>query len=216
MSFPPLGHWNDGVEEKLMEVTRDATSVVSVERPGPGVDGVCYTMRGIDMSGVLAPLHRVLEVCKRSRGTSGCLTIGIGDGGNEVGMGKVLQEVLSSSLPMAEKVACCLGCDRLIVCSVSNWGGYALASAMAVMAVREKRFRDNQEAVHRMVPAVEVEERMLQAMVEAGARDGITGKRTMSVDGMPVSVSLGVLEDLRAVVLRGAEPSTYQVARPGP
>lgn len=47
----------------------------------------------------------------------------------------------------------------------------------------------------------EQESSICAALVEAGARDGITREQELSVDGMPLAVSLGVLEDLRRIAL---------------
>ena len=59
-------------------------------------------------------------------------TIGIGDGGNEIGMGKVLDSV-KEHIPYGEKIACRIGADQLITAGVSNWGGYALATSLYIL-----------------------------------------------------------------------------------
>ena len=55
--------------------------------------------------------------------------IGIGDGGNELGMGKVLDRIVKD-VPHGETIACVTAADYLITAGVSNWGGYALAVAL--------------------------------------------------------------------------------------
>lgn len=57
--------------------------VVAIERAGPGPDGSYYTMRALRMDQHVAPLERLLSCAPRA------WSVGIGDGGNEVGMGKV-------------------------------------------------------------------------------------------------------------------------------
>ena len=47
-----------------------------------------------------------------------------------------------------------------------------------------------------LVPNVE-ETRAVEAVVQAGGRDGVTGKSEVSVDGMSMDVSLGILNELR-------------------
>ena len=59
---------------------------IAIERPGPAQDGSYYTMRGLKMDHLLAPLERFFHLSPRVK------TIGVGDGGNEVGMGKVSEE----------------------------------------------------------------------------------------------------------------------------
>jgi hypothetical protein len=59
------------------------------------------------------------------------LSIGIGDGGNEVGMGKVYDKILNSkSIPLPDLIGCIVPTTYNIVSSVSNWGGYALACGL--------------------------------------------------------------------------------------
>lgn len=50
-------------------------------------------------------------------------------------MGKVYSKVISSSILNAAEIACVVPADHLIVTSVSNWGGYALAAAAAAVAL---------------------------------------------------------------------------------
>ena len=74
-----------------------------------------------------------------------CIHYTIGDGGNEIGMGKIHSRVIASSITNAAEIACVVPTDHLLVCSVSNWGGYALAAAAAVVdcATRQQEGRLN-------------------------------------------------------------------------
>lgn len=58
--------------------------LVAIERTGPARDGTYRTMRGFDMTRFVAPLERLLHAREAP-----LRSIGIGDGGNELGMGKV-------------------------------------------------------------------------------------------------------------------------------
>src|SRR5258707_3766177 len=58
-------------------------------------------------------------------------TTGIGDGGNEIGMGKIPWDVIRRNIPNGGLVACRVPTDHLIVCGVSNWGAYGLAAGVA-------------------------------------------------------------------------------------
>ena len=59
-------------------------------------------------------------------------TIGIGDGGNELGMGKVFDKVVSH-VPYGKDIASSVSCDYLITCGVSNWGGFGLAAGIYIV-----------------------------------------------------------------------------------
>ena len=70
------------------------------------------------------------------------VTIGIGDGGNEIGMGKVFERV-AANVQYGSEIACTIASDYLISAGVSNWGGYALAKAifMCVSCPVHERYR---------------------------------------------------------------------------
>ena len=59
-------------------------------------------------------------------------TIGIGDGGNEIGMGKVQQKVIEH-IENGRNIASTVATDHLITAGVSNWGGSALVAALRVL-----------------------------------------------------------------------------------
>lgn len=140
-------------------------------------------------------------------------TIGIGDGGNEVGMGKIYDTISGSSIPNAQQIACTAAADHLLVCSVSNWGGYALAAAFALVthesrmtihsSTAESSETENSEWLQNALPSQEEQRQACAALVAAGARDGITKNQELFVDGMPLETSLLVLKDIREIALSG-------------
>jgi len=188
-------------EERFLKFAQICDLLISCERAGPARDGKCYTMRGIDMNerGLIAPLHRFVEEVE-------CKTISIGDGGNELGMGKVIDKIISNpKISDGQKIGCVVAADFLIAASVSNWGGYALAASSALARVGE--LNDNYETVSiqkwvdRCLPTNEDEISLLDRCVIAGCRDGVSGKLERTVDGMPLETSLRCLRDIRNVVL---------------
>ncbi len=150
------------------------THLLALERVGPGSDGRCRNMRARDVTKEMAPAHLFFE--EAARQTPPLCTIGIGDGGNEIGMGKIPPKVIARNIPRGEQIACRVPTDHLIVAGVSNWGAYALAAGVAVL--RRQR-----------LPAslfdVEHERELLRIMVEQGPLvDGVTAKPTVTVDGL--------------------------------
>ena len=59
-------------------------------------------------------------------------TVGIGDGGNEIGMGKVHQRVVDG-VTNGRHIATRVSTDHLITSGVSSWGGSALVAALAIL-----------------------------------------------------------------------------------
>ncbi len=134
----------------------------------------CHSMRGQDITEHMRPGHELFEVALEW--DKDLVTIGIGDGGNEIGMGKVPWDVIRRNIPGGGLVACRVPTDYLIVAGVSNWGAYALAAGVALL--RGRRLDPELFDVQR-------ERELLRVMVEAGPLvDGVTGKPTVSVDGL--------------------------------
>lgn len=160
------------------------THVVFCERLGPGVDGSVRNMRGDDVGAVTAPLHLLAS------GT--WTTIGIGDGGNEVGMGALTPQQVAAAVPHGEQIRCAVACDHLIVAGVSNWGAIALAAAVALLlagtldlAVAEQLAPDRHLTV-------------LRAAVAGGAVDGVRGRPSETVDGVGADVDRKVIHRILA------------------
>ncbi|MBN8901991.1 MAG: DUF4392 domain-containing protein, partial [Rhodospirillales bacterium] len=106
-----------------------ATHSIALECVGPAGDGRYYSMRGRDLTDCSYPF----DGNYKNRPSDGPVTIGIGDGGNEVGMGKVPHETIVKNIPNGDLVHCRVPTDHLIVAGVSNWGAYALAAGVYVL-----------------------------------------------------------------------------------
>lgn len=167
---------------ELLEKYRP-THVIAIERPGKAADGRYYSMKGEDISDIVPDMDILFEEAK----VQGIITIGVGDGGNEIGMGKIKSHVMESVYE-GKKICAGFSADFLILAGVSNWGGHALSAALSIMS--RKMLLHN----------AEVEERLLKSIVEAGAVDGCTAKRTMTVDGLSLKNNLDILNMLRTVV----------------
>ena len=168
------------------------THLVSIERVGRGSDGRYRNMHGVDITDVSAPLDELfLEGSRR-----GLTTIGIGDGGNEIGMGKVFADALASIENGQAKPACrplaatVVPTDFCIVAGVSNWGAYGLAGALSVLAGTD------------LLPsAAQAADDLERAVRDGGAVDGVTLKREPTTDGQDLSHSLRMLESIRRQII---------------
>lgn len=189
--FEALGEGEDlrlfapgaGVEE-LLAAAVEASALIAIERPGPGSDGVPRSMRGLDLRPWTAPLHLLFEQAGER------LTIGIGDGGNELGMGRLPADVLAARGPGA----CVTATRHTIACGVSNWGGLALAARLIELAggpEREARLADILDARR--------DEDRLRALVAAGAVDGVLGRPAHSVDGLDWREHARLIDEMRAL-----------------
>lgn len=157
----------------VMDVGPEGWShLVAIERSGPGAGGRHYTMRGRDVTEFYDA--RLTQKFKRNRIARH--TIGIGDGGNEIGMGKIPHDTIVANIPNGDLIHCRVPTDHLIVAGVSNWGAYALAAGVYVLKG--------------VTPPADLfdpdrEREILEVMVREGPLvDGVTGKQTATVDGL--------------------------------
>ena len=155
----------DGYEE----IPSNMDLLVFIERPGHAPDGRYYDMKGTDISDVVAPLDRASDAALKM----GVPVLGIGDGGNETGMG-LLYDALAERLPRYASFLSIVSATVCLPVDVSNWGAYALSAVLSAFYRRWLGLDDGEEGA------------MLEAIVDAGAVDGFTGRPSQSVDGIPL------------------------------
>jgi hypothetical protein len=158
--------------ELLAQLQPDA--VVSIERPGLAEDGRYYNMRGEDISAGCAFFDPFIT------GAS-CPTIAIGDGGNEIGMGNIIEAIATLDINPAVT-----RCDELLVADVSNWGAYGLIAMLAVW--------DGRDLLADVSPVG-----ILDYLSARGSVDGVTRENTLTEDGLEAEQGLRIIQDLRAL-----------------
>ncbi len=165
---------------------QDLRMVVSVERCGPAADGRPRNMRGEDISAHTAPLHALFAAGPWS-------TVGIGDGGNEIGMGSLPAGTIQAHVPHGGAIACVVPADHLIVAGVSHWGVYALLAALA-------RLRPDWRPAMLGALDAALDTRIVAAMVARGpAVDGVSLRQAETIDTMPMAVHAAKLAAIRAM-----------------
>ena len=149
--------------------------LISVERCGRDRNGIYANMRGISITENTAPCDALfLSAYGRIP------TIGVGDGGNEIGMGNLADVVRTRlSLVPAEVKS-----DILVIATVSNWGAYGIVAAL--------------EALTRMplLLSYEEAEAFLLRIVAMGSVDGISHEHTATADGFGPENEKEILGDL--------------------
>jgi hypothetical protein len=137
----------------------------------------CQNMRGETIEQFTAPLHRLFEL--RTEVGRPFHTIGVGDGGNEIGMGAFSWEELYPLVANGHgaRIVCRVPADWTIIAGTSNWGAYALAAGLALGRMRPEVL---QEWTERR------QEELLSHIVRRGpAVDGVTREYEPTVDGLP-------------------------------
>ena len=162
---------------------------IAIERCGRSADGRPRNMRGVDVSPWTAPLDDLF--------TAGpWVKLAVGDGGNEIGMGKLPPGLVARDVPNGAEIACITSCDHLIVAGVSNWGAYGLMAALAML-------RDDWSPIIARFLSAERDLAVTRAIVEvAGAVDGVTARREATVDGFGPEIHGALIDDLRRIAWR--------------
>jgi hypothetical protein len=175
-------------EESIKSQSAESVRAFLAEVPAGHRDR-CHTMRGLDITGRMSPAHLLFETVKRD--APAVTTIGIGDGGNEIGMGKIPWEVIRRNIPGGGLVACRVPTDHLIVCGVSNWGAYGLAAGVRLLRGR---------APDPELFDPESERALLEMMVRQGPLvDGVTARQTATVDGLEFDRHAEILKRLATI-----------------
>lgn len=152
----------------------------------------CLNMRGVPIDRHTAKIHRLFEQVVESRRE--ITTIGIADGGNEIGCGAFPWEVIRDAVPTpnAGKIACRIATDHTILAGVSNWGAYALAAAVLYGAGGASLMRD--------LNAKSEGHRIERFVHEGGLIDGVTALSQATVDGLPLETYLQTLIGIRRAI----------------
>lgn len=171
------------------------THLVAIERVAPGLDGKPHREHGWDMSRETAPLHLLFHETGWQRRWT---TIGIGDGGNEIGMGSLPSQIVSEDIPNGPLIAAQTPSDHLIVAGVSNWGAYGLLASISCLrpdlAPALLRYFDRHNEREFLAAAVNVGQAIDDSRVDR------PGTVQMSVDRIPVEEHGEVIERIRALV----------------
>lgn len=178
---------------EMIEVYKPA-AIISCERGGPSEKGIIHNAQGKDITRYHSRADLLFRTAFEME--NGPLTIGIGDGGNEVGMGRIADS-LRTWLPHGDICECGCGCgiipetscDVLVASTVSNWGASAIAAAVALMTERMDALSD-----------AELHRRVIEGTAAAGFIDSPTGEVYTRIDGMDMPVHLAVAEALSQVV----------------
>lgn len=166
----------------------------ATERPGMNERGIYHNARGVDYGQNKARIDYVFHEASRRH----IPTIGVGDGGNEIGMG-LIAEAVQQHVQWGKQCNCGCGAgigaatatDVLMTATVSNWGCYAIVACLAALLKQP-------DVLH----TPEQEEILLRRGVELGMINSPQGRVDPHVDALPLSTHKAVVELLRELAMR--------------
>lgn len=160
------------------------THIIYIERVGPDKRGDYHNMSGMKINQWSAPLHLLMAI------NHSMVSIGMGDGGNEIGMGKIPYEIISNNIKNGSTIACVVPCDFLIVAGVSNWGATALLAAILLLNKKWK------EALLTVLTSNTEYEILCQLSAQKLLVDGVTKLFEPTVDGLTWDVHFKVIQQM--------------------
>ena len=165
--------------------------IISVEKVGSNEAKVYHNMKGYDVSERAAKIESLFEEAKKRKIPS----IGIGDGGNEIGMGKI-KDTVKKAVPYGAKCQCDCGrgiaadpeTDILVVATVSNWGAHAIIAALSLLMEKD------------LLHHPELEKKMLLEAAREGAIDAMSGYASGDCDGISAASHLSILQIMKEII----------------
>jgi len=170
-----VGDLSKGKQEAIDALaTLKPDVVLSIERPGLTAGGFYTNMRGEDISERCACFdHFLIE--------ANCPTIAIGDGGNEIGMGKVSDALSALSITPAVT-----SCDELLVADVSNWGAHGIIALLGYWSGKDLLANINTLDILKYISA-------------RGSVDGVTRLNTLTEDSLESDAGQQLIDKLRGI-----------------
>ncbi|WP_434106031.1 glutamate cyclase domain-containing protein [Paraburkholderia caffeinilytica] len=169
----------------------DPALFFSTERVGRNVDGIYCSMRGIDYGMGRARIDFLFDEAIVRK----IPTVAVGDGGNEIGMGVVMDAVqkhvkFGDKRPDGSKgIGAVTGTDVLVTAACSNWGCYAIAGAFAAR-------QGKASLAH--TPALEAS--LLRRGVDVGLINSVANIVDPNVDGIPEATHLAVVQLISTII----------------
>ncbi len=196
IDYYPLGV--EAGKKKAIELieTYNPAAIIFIEKHGPNAKGEIHSVTGraIDKENMGNAYFLASEAEKR-----GILTIGTGDGGNEIGNGLIYDAVREITpygkvcqCPCGDGIATVAKTDIFVAASISNWGAYGISAALALL-------KEDVDIIH----DTDTERRMVEACAHYGSVDGISMKPEPRVDGISLQGGQAIVTLLREAVTNG-------------
>ncbi len=159
VEFPTDPERADREATRLLERLRPK-AMIAIERPGANEHGHYHASKGYRLTDHCAKIDGLFARGK----AAGVYTVGIGDGGNELGCA-VIRDTVVARVPYGAKCQCpCAGSvvpafvpDHLVIAAISNWGAYGIEAALGLVLERRELVhdRDLDRRVHELCAAAE-------------------------------------------------------------
>ncbi len=166
--------------EDLLELEKPV-AIISIERCGKNEEGHYRTMRHLIIDKYTAPIDVLFNKAKEQE----LVTIGIGDAGNEIGMGNLLSLIKSDFPDVKPSV---VEVEHLLVATVSDWAAFAMMASICVQLETD------------VMPRSSLIKDVFEFMVSKGGHDGIYPDSTETISGYSIEQIQEIYDRLVQVV----------------
>ena len=180
IEFPITNHFESAKFANELVQEHSPTALIAIERAGLVGDGTYRNFRGVDFTPYNAKIDHLFDQHPYS--------VGIGDGGNEIGMGNLQNVIPTIEHEFLPKNPCVTTTTELIIASCSNWGGYGLIAALSLKNGTN------------LLPSVDEGKRMVKEIVAVGAVEGMSGENKEWVDNRDLDADSVCLRDLHVLL----------------
>ncbi len=187
--------------ELQYHIAEDNDVFCAIERLGGNTSGIIYGATGVSR----APFRANVDLLFNYARKLGKTTIGIADGGNEIGCGNIHQRLcselpdysFSDVTPCGGGVYSVVETDLLVISSTSNMGAYAITAGLALLY-------NNLSLCH----TAKEETALTYIGVGLGLIDGGSGKLRPWCDGVPLVGNCAMIEMMHTIVAQSlGEPN---------
>lgn len=191
----PVIRLDSAGDQQQSGIAEELDIAVAVERLGGNPNGILYGATGMSRS----EFRCNTDVLFREMAERGKPTIGIADGGNEIGCGKI-HHIISRTLadlnysgrtPCGGGVFSIVPTDVLVIATSSNLGCAGIVAALALL-------RRDVGLCH----TAEEELALIEKGVALGLTDGGTGRVIAAVDGVAATDHAAIVGLMRSIVQR--------------
>ena len=177
IEFPVTSHIESSTFANKLIRDYDPKSLISIERAGLSNDGKYRNFKGEDFSKYNAKIDYLFEQHPR--------TVGILDGGNEIGSGNYIEEIIK--LGNIIDYPSIITATESIISSTSNWGAFGLIAGLSI-----------HENIN-LLPSVDEGKRLIEKTYNLGAVEGLTGESKPYVDGRSLEEDMICLKKLNSL-----------------
>lgn len=178
------------VEEAKVEARRliddlAPSAIITIQKAGRNENGIYLTAHGNDISESTAKIDCLVDEANKR----GILTIGIGDLGQEIGMG-IIRDTVRKVVPHGPEIATVVKTDYLVIGLSSNVATFGVEACLSGLLEKPELLHDG-----------ETLRRVFEASIRAGAVDGSLVAPTLTDHGgIPADFYVHIVEVLRTIV----------------